>query len=188
MVNILKRSNNFIDRLMSLFYREAEIEVPTFDIEIPSNILHRTELICNYIKKEKGYDFEIENFLMLLYLDFVRQSVVNYNPEKVYKELTKEYYRRETMTLSTGDEIIEIERSDIDFVTLEITIEREDVDQGMLILEELYDLYKIRISFNRLLESLWIGFIESYKRGENKRAYASIVKLLKECFQNKEVN
>lgn len=183
MLNVLKRSNNLIDRIINLFQSTDTVEQPTFDIQIPANILHRTELICNYIKKEKGYDFEIENFLMLLYLDFVRQSIVNYNPERVYKQLTKEYYQRDVMKLSIGDEIFEIERTDIDFKTLEITIAEEDVEQGMLILEELYDLYKIRISFNRLLESLWIGFVESYKRGENKRAYASIVKLLKECFQ-----
>lgn len=181
MQSIFSASFSLLDKIVSIFSKEeVEESIKTFDVTLPTNVLTRTELICKYIKSEKGYDFEIENFLMLLYLDFIKSSIKSYNPKKIYDELTTKYYEKRTMLLNIGDESFEVETSNITLTTLEISIGKEDYEKGQLILDELYDLYKIRISFNRLLESLWIGFIESYKRGENKKAYGQIVKLLKE--------
>lgn len=181
MQSILTASFSLLDKIVSVFSKEVEdTSIKTFDVTLPTNVLTRTELICKYISSEKGYDFEIENFLMLLYLDFIKTSVKSYNPKKIYEQLTTKYYEKRTMLLNIGDESFEVETTNVTLTTLEISISREDYEKGQLILDELYDLYKIRISFNRLLESLWIGFIESYKRGENKRAYSSIVKILKE--------
>lgn len=154
---------------------------PEFELCIPNNILHRTELICEYIKTEKGYDFEVEGFLMLLYLDFIKNCIKSYNPRKVFKQLTEEYYQDQYLTaVNCGvSEIIPIVK--YSKTNLVISMAEEDVRKGQLILDELYDLYGYRISFSKLLENLWIGFIEDYKTGENKRAYYSIVKILKEC-------
>lgn len=181
MLGVLNGSIGALDRIFSFFQREEIQTEITYDVSIPTNVFHRTELICRYIRKEKGYDFHVENLLMLLYLDFIKQSIKSYNPKKVYKLLTTDYYERRSMVLTFGDEVYEIEKYETDYLTLEITIAKEDAEEGQLILDELYDLFKVRVSFNRLLESLWIGFIESYKRGENSRAYSSIVNLLKEC-------
>lgn len=168
--------DNFIERLFSV---ESD---PEFELCIPDNILHRTELICEYIKTEKGYDFEVEGFLMLLYMDFIKNCVKNYNPRKVLKQLTEDYYKDQYITavnFGSTPEVIPIVK--YKKTKLIISMAEEDVKKGQLILDELYDLYRYRISFSKLLENIWIGFIEDYKTGENKRAYHSIVKILKEC-------
>lgn len=168
--------DNFIENLFAV---ESD---PEFELCIPDNILHRTELICEYIKTEKGYDFEVEGFLMLLYMDFIKNCIKNYNPRKVLKQLTENYYKDQYITaVNFGDtpEIIPIVK--YKKTKLVISMAEEDVRKGQLILDELYDLYRYRIPFSKLLENLWIGFIEDYKTGENKRAYHSIVKILKEC-------
>lgn len=181
MESLIFTTFNIFDKLTSFFSKESvSSNIKSFDITLPTNVLHRTELICKYISTEKNYDFEIENFLMLLYLDFIKTSVKNYNPKKIYDQLTTKYYQKRSMLLTINNENFEVETTNVTLTSLEISIAYDDYIKGQLILDELYDLYKIRISFNRLLESLWMGFIESYKRGENKRAYSSIVKLLKE--------
>lgn len=185
MAEVLRESVGFVQRVLNFFHREAEVSENMYEINIPMNVFHRTELICNYIKIEKGYDFGVENFLMLLYLDFIRQSVKSYNPKKIYKQITTEYYEKKSFLIAAGEEAYEVTKTNYKPCKLDIYIDKENMLAGKLILDELYDLYRVRISFNRLLESLWIGFIESYKKGENNKAYTTIVKLLKECFDNK---
>ncbi|MGL4772232.1 MAG: hypothetical protein ACRC2K_01590 [Clostridium sp.] len=182
MEHILRKPWNIINKIVA-FLGEKEEENPSFDISIPNNVLHRTELICKFISSEKGYDFEIENFLMLLYLDFIKNSIKSYNPKKIYTQLTTKYYENRTIILESGDECFQVNIKDTSFSTLEISMDREDVSKGQLILDELYDLYNIRISFNRLLEALWIGFIEGYKRGDNNKAFKTIASLLENCFK-----
>lgn len=150
-----------------------------FNLRIPSHILYRTKLICQYIEDEIEEDFKLENFLMLLYLNFIKNSIRNYNPENIYKLLSKNYYDSKTIVLCNGDEIIKVDRKQTELSMLEITISKSDYDKGVLILEELYELYKKRYSIANILECLWMDFISSYQKGENKRAYHSIMKLLK---------
>ncbi|MGL5149927.1 MAG: hypothetical protein ACRC7N_05045 [Clostridium sp.] len=183
MDNILKLPLNIFSKIIDIFVKEEAIDDNIFEITLPNNVLHRTELICNYISSEYGHDFSLDNFLMLLYLDFIKSSITNYNPKKIYAKLTTEYYKKKTLILESGDEKYEVVLNGDDFTTLTISIEEEDKEKGMLILEELYDLYRIRISFNRLLEALWIDFIEGYKKGENTKAFKTIVNLLENCFK-----
>lgn len=166
--------------LNSLFTKEYD---PEFTLSIPNSIVHRTKLICSYIKSEHGYDFELENFLMLLYLDFIKNSIRNYNPKKLFNDLSKNYYEDDYLVISTGDYKYNIEKTKYTKIDITIIMSDEDVEKGQLILDELYDLYHYKISFSKLLENLWIGFIEDYKCGINKRAYHSIVKLLKDCLE-----
>lgn len=167
--------DNLIERLF------AVESAPEYELSIPNNILHRTQLICEYIKSEKGYDFGIEEFLMLLYMDFIKNCIKNYNPKGVFKQLSKDYYKDEyieTVTMGVHEKTLITEYPKTKLV---ISMAEEDTKKGQLILDELYDLYRYRITFSKLLENLWVGFIEDYTSGENKRAYHSIVKILKEC-------
>jgi len=158
-------------------------EIPSFTLQIPKNILLRTELLCKYISEDKGYSFNLENFLMLLYLDFIKTTIKEYNPEKVFKMLSKSYYDNSVIKLSNGIDSCLIDRTDINICNITITMDEDDLKKGQLVLEEIFELYKHRYSFSRLMEALWLNFIDGYKRGENKKAYQSIVKLLEKCFE-----
>lgn len=177
---------------LSLFYKIKNIlqnllvteSSPMFTLHIPNNTLYRTELICKYISDEQGYDFGLENFLMLLYLDFIQDAIKHYNPHKIFELLKKSYYTSETIILSNGIDTYSIDKVDLNVCNLTITMSESDVKKGELILNEIYELYRYRFQFSKLLESLWLNFIEGYKCGDNKRAYHSMVNLLKKCFSD----
>lgn len=153
-----------------------------FTLQIPNSTLYRTELICRYISDETEDSFELENFLMLLYMDFIKNSIKNYNPEKVFQKLRKIYYDSDTLIISNGTESYSFDRTNINLCNITISMSKKDIEKGQLILDEIYELYRYRFSFPKLLESLWLNFIDDYKTGDNKKAYQSIIDLLKECF------
>lgn len=172
----------FISKIKSFFENINEQNEVIFDIDIPKNILFRTQLICKYVEEEHECTFNLNNFLMLLYLDFIKSSIKTYNPEKVFRLVTKDFFEKDLL-LSNGTENYNIKRNNYEFSNITISIDRKDYLKGQLILDELYDIYKYKVSFSHLIESLWLDFIESYKTGSKKRAYYSIVKLLKDCFE-----
>ena len=177
-VNVLKSIlNNCSEFIKGLASSKEEI----IKINIPQNILFRTQLICTYISEESDYPFELENFIMFLYLDFIKNSITRYNPKKTYINLTKEYYKRDLITISDGSETYIVDTTRTEFFEITIGMDKKDVAKGQLILDELYSLYGRKIEFDKLIESLWIGFIEEYKLGENKKAYKTILKMLKSC-------
>ena len=71
----------FLIKIKSFFENVSESNEVIFDVNIPKNILFRTELICEYVQEEHEYTFNLNNFLILLYLDFVKTSIKTYNPE-----------------------------------------------------------------------------------------------------------
>lgn len=170
----------FIYDLLDSFASEEKEK--SFNISIPADILYRSKLICEYIEGEIDEDFDINNMLMLLYLNFIKECVKNYNPKYVYNLLNKSYYDTRNIIISDGKNNISIDRSPIKLSVLKVSISTDDYKKGQLILDEIYELYQSRYSFSKLIECLWMDFIYSYKTGQNKKAYNSIVKMLKQCF------
>ena len=173
----------FLMKIKSFFENVSESNEVIFDVNIPKNILFRTELICEYVQEEHDYNFNLNNFLMLLYLDFVKTSIKTYNPEKVFQLLSKDFFETDLL-ISNGSESCNIKRNNFEFSNITISIARKDYLKGQLILDELYDIYKCKFSFSHLIEALWLDFIECYKTGSKKRAYYSIINLLKDCFES----
>lgn len=140
---------------------------PTFNIKIPQNVVDRSKLLCSYISETLYSEFNIdvdinlEILITLLFHDYVTNSIEHYNIKKAFKELSKDYLNHDTLTISNGTEYYIYETSNI--CSLEIQFPSSEVNKGMLILNEIYDTYKYRISFSKMLENIWIGFIEDYK-------------------------
>lgn len=164
--------------------KEALSNTRTIEIKLPSNVLHRTELMCIYISEEIKDTFTINDFLMLLYLDFVKYAIKNYNPKRVLKEAMRknELYQDDELTIVINDKTYIANKNSIRYSYVDITMSKSEIRKGEIILDELYDLYKFKIPFEVLLSNLWINFIEDYQNGTNKRAYTSIVKLLKQVY------
>ena len=179
--NLIGKITYFIYNLLDMFIPEEKVK--TFTISIPSHVLYRSKLICEYIEEEIEDDFNLDNLLMLLYMNFIKESIKTYNPKSIYILLNKSFYDTRNITISDGNHNISIDRAPIKLSHLEISISTKNFKKGQLILDELYELYQSRFSFSKLLESLWMDFIYSYKTGENKKAYNSIVNMLRQCFQ-----
>ena len=150
-------------------------------INIPRDIVYRTELICSYISDQGEPDFDLSTFILLLYLDFIKTSITHYNPQKTFKKLTTLYYTSNKIVLSNGSEECIVDRSNTNMSTYTIEFNPEDIQKGELILNELYELFHYKISFSKMIEQIWIGFITEYKTGDNKKAFLDIKRMLKSC-------
>lgn len=175
--NFLKLS--FLDKIFNFIDNIKEDHIITFNINIPKNVVIRTQLICDLVQEEHNYIFNINNFLMLLYINFIKTSIKSYNPEKTFKLLTQSFYEPDLILTNGSDKCI-VKRNNYEYNNITIEIDKNDFEKGQLILDELFDIYKYKISFSHLIEALWLDFIEAYKSGSNKKAYYFIIQLLKQ--------
>jgi hypothetical protein len=77
------------------------------------------------------------------------------------------------------DQTQKIYRNNIKHTYLDLKISKKEFRKGQLLLDELESLYSIKVPFDVMLSNLLINFIEDYKTGTNRRAYTSVVKMLK---------
>lgn len=158
----------------------------TFIIRVPTNVLKRASLMCVYIQDDVGCEFELDNLLELLYMDFVKYAVKNYNPTRVLKEATRkqrDFDVDDTITIQIGGQAHKVKREDaVKYSEVEVKLPKNEYKKGQLILDELESLYGCKIPFEVMFGNLLINFIEDYKEGINKRAYISVVKMLKRVF------
>ena len=174
---------NIMNRIVDFMFVDEKCNNDVV-VMLPKSILHRTQLICEYVSSEKGYDFSLENFLMLLYYDFIRESISQASPEKIYKYIKRNTFEQEFITIAYGDYRETFLRNDIDSVSITIEMGDDDIKKGELILTELNDVFGCNISIGELISSIWINFIEDYRNGTTKKAYKTIVKILNDVFKN----
>lgn len=160
--NLLRKSDSYIN----------------INIAIPKETVLRTQLMCKYISEEENCDFDLNTFIMLLYLDFVRESIEHYNPQKVLKQLTFDYVNNKSLLISNGSDSYQV-NNNISYSNYSIEFDIEEAEKGQLILNELFELFHIKISFNKLIEQIWISFIYKYKTGDNKKAFSYLRNILK---------
>lgn len=149
-------------------------------ITVPTAIYLRTKLLCEYISEEVDVDFDIANFLMLLYLDFINSSIKKYEPLKMYRSINPIYQQNETLKITQGKKVLaEYKRNNESKTSLFITMDKKDAVKGEMILYELDELYGHNLKLEQMMGNLWINFIEEYKRGDNQKALNTIIKMLK---------
>ena len=168
--------NNLLAYIGQLFNQNDKYVY--LNLYIPSEIVLRTKLICNYISQEENCDFDIQSLIYLLYADFIKNAVEHYNPKKVFEKLTKNYINEQKLIITNGYEKVII-ASKISYYKIEIEFDKEEATNGQLILNEIEELFHKRISFNSLISQLWISFISDYKTGKNAQAFNYIKKILK---------
>ncbi|WP_455822433.1 hypothetical protein [Clostridium butyricum] len=88
--NLISKITYSIYNFIEYFARDDKTKI--ISVSIPSDILYRSQLICEYIKGEIDEDFDLDNLLMILYMNFIKECVKNYNPKSVYALLNKTYY------------------------------------------------------------------------------------------------
>jgi hypothetical protein len=148
-------------------------------LQVPTNIYLRTELLCEYIEEKVGVDFEINHFLMALYLDFLQKSISKYNPMKIYRKINQSHGYGDVLEIHANDKVYKYKKRKENTTELFITIDKKDALKGEMLLAEIDELYGQAISLETMLSNLWINFIEEYKRGDNVKAFNEIVRMLK---------
>lgn len=173
-----KPKGNSLWKYAKYFFQSCSTTIDV-EIRLPRNIFLRTKTICNYIESQLDETFGVEDFIFTLYEDFINRSVRQYNPKKLYDLVTQSYDNHDTITLIFGDETYEYPRTNIQYTEIVFSMGKEEVNNGTLLLSEIYDLYGVSVNFDKMMTNIWVNFIEEYKRGDCNKALRQIIKMLK---------
>lgn len=161
-------------------YLENKSPYINITVRIPKDIMIRTKLICDYISHEEDCNFDLNIYIYLLYLDFIKDCIENYNPKKILDRLAHDYINQKSLIITNGYEKYQINTNTISFYKYSLRFDKDDAAKGILILDELFELFHFNISFDKLIEQLWISFIYNYKTGDNKKAFSYLRRILRE--------
>lgn len=149
-------------------------------IAVPTAVYLRTKLLCEYISEEVDIDFELSNFLMVIYLDFISHSTKKYDPLSMYRSIQPVYQKNDLLIIKQGEQVLtERKKHNTTWTEIVITMDKKDVMKGEMILYELDELYGHQITFEQMIGNLWHNFIDGYKRGEHAKALQKIIHMLK---------
>lgn len=179
---VLPRKGNGILNALGTFIQSFSENI-TMRLVIPTNVFNRTQLICEYIEGEVEINFGIEDFLMVVYMDYIKSSVRKYDPIKIYKELNSCYGYTDKIKISSGSYVQEYDRLNCRKTEITISMTKKDARKGQLLLNEMKELYGLNMSFDKMLIALWINFIEKYKRGDSSKCLKAILKILKDTIE-----
>jgi hypothetical protein len=169
--------SSFWDMIESFLSSFSKTEM--LEIIVPTNVYLRTKLLCEYISEKVEVYFDVSNFLMTLYLDFLQSAIEKYNPKKIQEQITRSHGYDDILLIHANDKIYEYKKREGKQTTITIGIDKKDGRKGQLLLDEMEELYGQAPSLEKLLSILWINFIEDYKAGNNQKALNDIIRMLK---------
>lgn len=170
-------NNQLIKNINSLI--NSFSDYVSLELIVPSNIVYRTEMICDYISKQTNSDFGIYDLINLLYITLIDNSTKKYEPYKILKNLNKTYDYDDIIKISDGTNICDCIKKDCKRNRVIIKMNKTDASKGQLLLDELEDLYGHGLNLDKMVYKIWINFIEEYKTGENSKILSSIITMLK---------
>lgn len=184
---VISRERNYSSGILSMVKRVLSI-YEVVELRLPTDILKRADLMCVYVQEETECPFDILSLIELLYFDFVKYAIKNYNPSRVLEEASRKqrnFKQHDAIIVQMDGKEYKVTREHkVKYSSFEVKIPKREYQKGQLILDELEALYGYKIPFEVMLSNLLINFIEDYKEGVNKRAYTSIVKILKRVNNN----
>lgn len=179
---ILELIDNTVTIISRLINNNVTIDCSNIiNINIPNNILYRTQLICSSISNKNNIDFNLNNFITILFDSFIDKCIKQYNPDTILKMLifNKNFNNNNNLVIKYNDISYNINNNNHNnnyIMNIELS---DDINsESILILDEIYDLYGYKFTVSNLIESIWISYIEDYKKGINKRMYYKLNKLV----------
>lgn len=176
-----RKKNEFIKNLTS--YIESFQKTESLEIVVPKNVYVRTKLICDYIEDSLDVSFQIANFLMLLYIEFLQTALKSYNPSTIHNVITRTHGYNEKLLIHDNEKVYAFNKQEKKQTILTIVIDKKEAEKGRLLLEEIDDLYGHAPSLEKMIGTLWINYIEDYKEGNPHNSIQSIIALLKKHYE-----
>lgn len=180
-------SETFLERLIE--FKNIWIDSRTTEIEItvtiPHSIYLRTRLICDYIESVYSIQMPIENFLSILYEDFIHRSMKKHNPMKILEELTKHSHKTSTLVINDPmqNKIHTLKRQNATEIIFGFNISKKQVKRGEIILAELDEvLTNAYFTVEQLISRLWLNYISDFSEGNNEKAVDKLIKLAAKHF------
>lgn len=178
---ILELIDNTVTIMSRLINNNVTIDCSNIiNINIPNNILYRTQLICSSISNKNNIDFNLNNFITILFDSFIDKCIKQYNPDTILKMLifNKNFNNNNNLVIKYNDISYNINNNHNNNYIMNIELSDDINSESILILDEIYDLYGYKFTVSNLIESIWISYIEDYKKGINKRIYYKLNKLV----------
>lgn len=178
---ILELIDNTITIMSRLINNNVTIDCSNIiNINIPNNILYRTQLICSSISNKNNIDFNLNSFITILFDSFIDKCIKQYNPDTILKMLifNKNFNSNNNLIIKYNDISYNINNNHNNNYIMNIELSDDINSESILILDEIYDLYGYKFTVSNLIESIWISYIEDYKKGINKRMYYKLNKLV----------
>lgn len=179
-----------LSKIRSFFHSCRVTSMTPIALTIPADVLDRTEIICKQIThdivEDENDDLEvtIDEIVLVLYENFLKENTKHYNSKRVYELLSKNFLGIKTIRIGTGKEFETINYLPKDISISEVGIEFDNslIEQGELILSEIYHIYKVKFNIKHLISQIWINYIEEYKQGKRKYSYKALVDMIKDNY------
>lgn len=176
----LIKSNNFIGKML---HKMNKTSVILLSIQVPLNSYLRAEIFCEDIQDLSEMPFSQNDLMKLLYEDFLYFAKINPDPKKMFKLLS-------TLERESGkDAILERQTDSIfklihkyqhqELETLDLRMRRKYALRGEVLLADLEEHHPNHgYTIERVIELLYMDFIDTFRKGNNAEAVQKIIKLL----------
>jgi hypothetical protein len=184
--------NSIFGRAFHKMLKQTSVSV---ELMIPSPIYFRGEIFCEDIEELSEQSFTHSDLLNLLYHDFLIYVQKNHNLEQMYNLLSEREQRISSPLVQQKkiELIHEGEKSLLSLPSirqkspskhpkvkvLQYQLKRKLALRGEVFLSDLAEVYPEHpFTLERVLEIIYIDFIEKFKKGENKEAIVNILAYL----------
>jgi len=171
------------DFLNKLLYKLNKNSSVLLNINIPLNLYLRVEIFCEDIQDLSEIAFNQNDLMNLLYEDFLLFAKKNPNPKAVFKLLTSlDHVGGKECSLEPQGEsifkLVHIEQRQ-SMQKLQIKMKRKLALRGEVLLADIEEVQPEHgYTLERVLELLYIDFIDKFRKGDNETAINNILSLL----------
>lgn len=176
----LIRSNNFIGKML---HKMNKTSVILLSIHVPLNSYLRAEIFCEDIQDLSEMPFSQNDLMKLLYEDFLYFAKKNPDPKKMFKMLTtlERESGKDTVLEKQTDSIFKLIHKDQhqELETLDIRMRRKYALRGEVLLADLEEDHPNHgYTIERVIELLYMDFIDKLRKGDNTEAMNTILRIL----------
>jgi hypothetical protein len=173
-------STNFIGKMLHKMNKSSMI---LLSIEVPLNSYLRAEVFCEDIQDITETPFDQRTLLTLLYEDFLYEAKINPDLKKIFKVLTRlEHESGKTAVLEKKtDSIFKLihKEQHEELKPLHVRMRRKYALRGEIILADMEESYPNHgFTIERVLELLYMDFIDAFRKGDTTEVIQKIIKLL----------
>lgn len=178
-INLAATSKTFTQKITNRFFRYlTQRSYQKYEIELPSSIYLRGELLCEDIAEKSGVSFDFHSLILVIIEDFLIDLRKKYDPIAVYKGLLARD-QRPPIVKRYENELELISKSETKIIKLEFEIERKLALRLEVFVADLEDLnIEYPLDVESIIEILICSFITLYKKGLIKDAFKEIVEHL----------
>lgn len=179
--NVLGIKENIIDKILA--YLDSKSKMQLVNIIVPSDIYYRTELMCKCISSDLEIEWGVIHFIFFIYESFIQEAIEKYNPSVIKSMINRSCRIFQSINITIDGEDFSYSRYDNKVSKLTIKLDKEEAAKGELIISEIEELFGYKLSFDELITLIWIDYIEEYKKGNNKKAYKTLYKLIEKEYE-----